>query len=335
MPADGITIVIDVGATRTRMAFVRDGKLARREERRTADLVDPARRERGIVDRLAEAANSLWPSVEERPVAIGVSLAAAVDHHGAVLQPREFGIPGGSLLRDALVEALRVPVVLDNDANCAALAEQRLGAAGGCRWVAVLTLGTNIGLGLILDGQLVRGARGAAGEVGLVLVPTIGPVDPTTPVGTPVDAGRFGRVASLAPRGYAWIEELIGGGALRAAAGEASVLTAEAYTDPSLRPLADRAVEGWALIIADLMVLLDLEVVVLTGGLAADAAHLLDALRARVAELVAHAPEIRLGTLGPDAELIGADLIARAALEAGTARYARAGLSAQPTGEHR
>jgi glucokinase len=314
------TLVVDVGATRTRLALARDRVLADRVERQTEELVDPVRPERGIVDRLASASLGLVKDSGRQPIAIGVSVAAAVDHGGAVLQPRDFGIPSGPLLRDALGDALQIPVAVGNDANCAALAEQRLGAASGCQWVAVLTLGTNIGLGLILGGTLVSGARGAAGEVGLLLVP----------------GDALGRVRSHAPRGYSWIEQLIGGGALREAAGGTQrVLTAEAYQVPSLRALADRAVEGWALIIADLMVLLDLEVVVLTGGLAADAAHLLDPLRGRVAELVAHAPEIRLGTLGPDAELIGADLIARAAVGDQAASHAGAGPSAQSTGGKR
>jgi glucokinase len=333
MRAEDKSLVIDVGATRTRIALAADGFVTNRVERQTAELVDLNRPERGIVDRLAALAGEYVSDAAEHPMVVGISVAGSIGYDGSVLQRRAFGVPDGPALRDALAGALQLPVAIDNDANCAALAEQHYGAANGCRWVAVLTLGTNIGLGLILDNQLIRGARGAAGEVGLLLVPAITPTDPRTPADRLVDAGRFGRVRSDAPAGYAWIEELIGGGALRdAAQGAKRVLTAEAYADPFLRPLADRAAEGWALIIADLMVLVDLEVVVLTGGLAADAPHLLAPLRRRVAELVAHAPEIRLGTLGPDAELIGADLLARAALAEGSARHAGAGPSAQSTG---
>ncbi len=114
-----------------------------------------------------------------------------------------------------------------------------------------------------------------------------------------VDAGPLGRVKSRAPQPYAWIEELVGGGAVAEAGtvlavadgatpgrGMPRVLTLTALADPRLRPLADRAVEGWALLIAHLCVLLDHELVVLTGGLAEDAAHLLEPLRRRVAELI-------------------------------------------------
>ncbi|MGH2891368.1 MAG: ROK family protein [Solirubrobacteraceae bacterium] len=67
---------------------------------------------------------------------------------------------------DAMAERLGLPVFVDNDGNAAALAEHRAGAARGARDALVLTLGTGIGAGLILGGELYRGARGGAGEVG-------------------------------------------------------------------------------------------------------------------------------------------------------------------------
>lgn len=67
---------------------------------------------------------------------------------------------------DAMTERLGLPVFVDNDGNAAALAEHRAGAARGARDALVLTLGTGIGAGLILGGELYRGARGGAGEVG-------------------------------------------------------------------------------------------------------------------------------------------------------------------------
>jgi hypothetical protein len=78
--------------------------------------------------------------------------------------------------------------------------------------------------------------------------------------------------------------------------------------------------------------MVDPAVVVLTGGVATDAAPLLDALQRRVAELAGFPTEIRLGSLGPDAELLGADLLARASIDGGMADDARAGLSAQSAG---
>jgi glucokinase len=76
---------------------------------------------------------------------------------------------------DRMTERLGLPVTVDNDANLAALAEHRAGAARGAGEVVLLTLGTGIGGGLILGGRLYRGAVGAAGELGHMVVDLDGP----------------------------------------------------------------------------------------------------------------------------------------------------------------
>ena len=81
------------------------------------------------------------------------------------------GVP----FRDLMAERLGLPVVVDNDANLAALAEQRHGAARGARDVAMLTLGTGIGGGLVLGGELYRGSLGAGAELGHMVVELDGP----------------------------------------------------------------------------------------------------------------------------------------------------------------
>jgi glucokinase len=332
MRAESVTLAIDIGASRSRLALVNAGVIADRWQGATAELVGP---DGTITDGLVAAAVTMHrdagsPALE----AIGIGLAASVSRAGTVLQDRDFGIPAGPAIRDSLAAAFGAPVLVDNDANLAALAEHRLGAARGTEHAAVITLGTNIGLGLILEGRVYRGARGAAGEIGLLLVPATDAAQPRTRARL-VDAGTFGSAISRAPAGYAWIEELVGGGALAAAAGTTHrrVFTADAIAEPSIGKLSDLAIEGWSMAIADLAVLLDPEVVVLTGGVATDAAPLLNALRRRVAELAGFQVEIRLGSLGPDAELLGADLLAVASLDGGTADHdARAGLSAQTAG---
>lgn len=78
-------------------------------------------------------------------------------------------------VRDVLSERLGMPVVVDNDANLAALAEQRAGAASGASHVVMLTLGTGIGGGLVLGGELYRGSMGAGAELGHMVVDLDGP----------------------------------------------------------------------------------------------------------------------------------------------------------------
>jgi glucokinase len=77
--------------------------------------------------------------------------------------------------RDIMTERLGLPVIVDNDANCAAVAEHRLGAAQGASEAVLLTIGTGIGGGLILRGEVYRGAVGAAAELGHMVVDMDGP----------------------------------------------------------------------------------------------------------------------------------------------------------------
>jgi glucokinase len=81
------------------------------------------------------------------------------------------GVP----FRDVMAERLGLPVLVDNDVNLAALAEQRVGVARGASVVVMLTLGTGIGGAIVIDGRVFRGADGGAGELGHVTVDYDGP----------------------------------------------------------------------------------------------------------------------------------------------------------------
>jgi glucokinase len=78
-------------------------------------------------------------------------------------------------IRDLMTERLGLPVFLDTDANVAVLAEHRFGAARGARNAVMLTIGTGIGGGLIIDGQLFRGSTGAGAELGHTVIDASGP----------------------------------------------------------------------------------------------------------------------------------------------------------------
>ena len=74
-----------------------------------------------------------------------------------------------------MAERLGLPVIVDNDANCAVLAEARVGAAAGCSEVVLLTIGTGIGGGLLLNGEVYRGWIGGGAEMGHMVVDMDGP----------------------------------------------------------------------------------------------------------------------------------------------------------------
>lgn len=103
-------------------------------------------------------------------VAVGFGLPALVEAEaGASVWSNHLPIDGVPF-RDLMSERLGLPVAVDNDANVAALAEHRHGAARGADHAVLLALGTGIGGGLVLDGSLYRGARGFGGELGHIVV---------------------------------------------------------------------------------------------------------------------------------------------------------------------
>lgn len=252
------------------------------------------------------------------PTAVGVGVAGLVDRDGRL----RFGPNLGGLadldVRGRLSEALGVDVVVDNDATTATWAEVVLGAARGARDAVLVTLGTGIGGGLVVGGRLRRGAHGFAGEPGHVVVDPDGPPCPCGRRGcweryaSGSGLARLARDAAVAGRADAVVT--LAGGDPDAVRGEHVTLAARAGDPGALAVLRELA--WWtALGVSNLVDVLDPEVVVLGGGLAADADLWIDAVRADVAEMALGgrhrpAPRVEIATLGERAGAIGAALLA-------------------------
>lgn len=160
MPAIGI----DVGGTKC-LGIVLDGDQVVAELRRpTPDTAD------GIIDTLAALVGDLG---DHRSVGIGVP--GLVTREGVIRTSPNLTDVADFDVAGLLGRRLGRSVVVDNDATCAAVAEWRAGAARGHRDAVVVTLGTGIGGGLVVDGVVVRGANGFAGEVGHMVVDPNGP----------------------------------------------------------------------------------------------------------------------------------------------------------------
>lgn len=111
-----------------------------------------------------------------RVEAVGLGIPATVDHDRG-LAVSAVNLPIENLpIRDLVTERIGLPVFVDNDANVAALAEHLFGAARGARNAVMLTIGTGIGGGLILDGRPYRGTTGAGAELGHVVIDMDGPL---------------------------------------------------------------------------------------------------------------------------------------------------------------
>ena len=204
-------------------------------------------------------------------------------------------------LRELLAARLGVDLVVENDANMAALAEHRVGAARGARVSLTVTVGTGVGCGIVGECGLVRGAHGGAGEIGHL------PLDGRHPCGCGVPG---------------CVEPEASGGGLVARAREAgldvndaaAVFAAGAAGDERAARLIERMTDRLGALIASAVQLLDPEVVVVGGGVANAGEALFGPLRVAVRRyaLDPHGRRVRVvpAALGERAGTVGAGLAA-------------------------
>jgi glucokinase len=158
-----VVIGVDVGGTKLLGGVIaRDGTVVRRHE-----LPTPTSSEEALLAALDELVDGL---LEDDVRALGFGIPSTIDQQaGQAVQ--SVNIPLEDVpFRDRFAERFSLPVGIDNDANAAAIAEWKVGAGRGTRHMVMLTLGTGVGGGLILDGRPYRGALGAAAELGHVVV---------------------------------------------------------------------------------------------------------------------------------------------------------------------
>ncbi|MFL5919893.1 MAG: ROK family protein [Gaiellaceae bacterium] len=192
-----------------------------------------------------------------------------------------------------LREALGLEVVLENDINLAALGEQWQGVARGVDDFAFLSVGTGMGAGLVLGGELHRGRNGAAGEIDFALAGVDQTLDPSAP-----------QVAELA-RDLAGLQ-----------ADPRAVFGAARNGDAGARAVVDEVARRIALHLAAVAGVADVELVVLGGGIGANGDLLLDPIARLLADWLPFPPRVEVSTLGEAAVLTGALAVGlQAALE--------------------
>jgi glucokinase len=171
MASKTAVIAIDVGGTGTKGAIVdRDGDILLRVERRT----DPSAGTKSIltaVEELLQRSDEVGAAVES----VGVGAAGFIDARSGSVTFAPNLVYDDPHVAAAVYAQVGLPVIVDNDANAAAWGERAFGTAVGSDNVAMLTLGTGIGSGIIVDGRLVRGHTGAGAELGHTVVNPDGP----------------------------------------------------------------------------------------------------------------------------------------------------------------
>ncbi len=176
-PKPRIVFAADLGGTHLRAALVDQcGKIQAQLKHETPQEESASH----VIDSLVSAAKELSSRLNSNASPI---TSAAIMVPGTVDKTNTIVVNAPNLpaldsfeLKAALENKMHLPVLLENDANAAAVGEMWLGAARGCRNVICITLGTGVGGGIILDGKLWRGSDGSAGEIGHTTVePFSGP----------------------------------------------------------------------------------------------------------------------------------------------------------------
>jgi glucokinase len=163
-------IGIDAGGTKLLGGVVDEGLVVHHRVRRTWRGGDRAETLDIFVESVEEV-RAAAPDV----VAVGFGIPALVEWETGVSRWSTHLPLADVRFRDVMSERLGLPVVVDNDANAALLAEARFGAARGVSHAVLVALGTGIGSGLLLDGRIYRGSRGLGAEIGHMVVDLHGP----------------------------------------------------------------------------------------------------------------------------------------------------------------
>jgi glucokinase len=282
-----VRVGVDIGGTNTDAVVLDDaGAIAHSLRLATGWGADE------VLGTVTSAVRQLAGSAGVEPsqfLSIGVGIPGAVDaEHGTVTHARNLGVARldlGALLAANLGATVRV----ENDVNAAALGAFHQLGLDDTRSLAYLNLGTGLAAGLVLGGKLWRGSRGAAGEIGHILIDPRGPLD--------VD-GQPGALEVLAS----------GSGIASQRPGAVTeMLEAAEAGDSIARDVRRRLFEGVASAVRILVLTVDVDVVVIGGGISTMGDSLLTPVRGLFAEWEAVSPFITSLGLGERVRILPPD----------------------------
>jgi predicted NBD/HSP70 family sugar kinase len=301
--AAGWVAGIDVGRrwVRAAIADVSGEIVARRDERARSRSANALIAQIGDIARtLAADAGIRWREV----ITAAVGSPGVVEPgHGHVSLAHN--LPGWG--REGLVEAVRAElgtnVTFENDVNLATVGEQWKGLGAGRRTFVYLHIGTGVGMGIVIDGRLFRGATGRAGEIGYLPIAGVDGRDPAS----------LRRGALETTIGAAGIRELARSLGVQGSVDPTRVLAAARRGDARAVRVVDILAERIAFTIATVVAVVDPELVVLGGGIGRNGDVLLRPLEHEIASISPFRPTIEPSSLAEDAELHGAVATALAA----------------------
>lgn len=306
-----LIFAIDLGGTSTKMAILQlDGTVKHQWQIPT----DTRENGKHIVENIGRSfTEKLLELKMDKSQFVGAGIGApGPAHEGKILNAVNLGW-GVYPLQDKLNEVLGLPAFISNDANCAALGEMWMGSGRGYGNLVFITLGTGVGGGIIINGQIVEGVRGGAGEIGHMPV--------THSDGFRCNCGKDGcleTVASATGIRRLALERLADESletALRQIVDRKRDITAKDVfdlvdRDPVAREIVDEVCSYLGFAIAMLTATLNPEAVILGGGVAKAGERLLNPVRHHYQRYAFPTTrddtKILLATLGNDAGIFGA-----------------------------
>ena len=282
----GVLVGVDVGGTKVAAGVVdAAGKILSSGRVR---MVPNASAQEGL-DAVFDAISAAIASAAEPVKGIGICAPGPLDPQtGIILNPPNLPCWRNFPLAELVARRHPVPVRVDNDANAAALAEARWGAARGAKIVFYATIGTGIGTGIVIDGSIYHGRTGAAGEGGHVSIDYRGPVcacgkpgcieilaSGTAITGRARERIRAGRDSLMLELSGAEPDRLTG----------ETIAKAYAAGDRLAGELLSEATDMLALWLGNIVDLLDPDVIVIGGGAAALYRGFFDQLHERITKV--------------------------------------------------
>ncbi len=241
------------------------------------------------------------PEQAVRGIGVGVSGVTLTDQGVVAFAPNLnwYDLP----LRQILTDQFNLPVFIDNDVNMAALGEYAFGAGRGCLNMATITVGTGVGAGIIIDGALYRGRNQAAGEIGYML--------PGIEFLGKQRTSRFGELenmiseSGIAGRACRLLQEM----QIPFSPGEVtseSVFEAARRGDAWAQRILDETIDYLSVAIGSMSSILDLDLIILGGGMAHSADLLIEPILKRLEGSLLYPPPLAASSLGYRATIMGA-----------------------------
>ena len=307
--SDGPLVVgLDLGGTKVRGAIADLGGVV------LAECVEPTAVAGGaaVVRQLAQMAHALAERAGRDPadlIAVAVGSPGVLDSEGRFTLSANISGLADVPLASALTELLAVPVIADNDVNVAALGEGWQGAARGMSSFAVLSVGTGLGLGIVVHGELLRGAHGSAGEI--AFLPIGG--DPSSPES--LEHGTLEVASATAGLHRAVAASLATGVPTDLAADDdvPAIFAAWRRGDKVAADILGHEARLLAQAALSVSVLIDPEAIVLTGGIGADA-DLVALVQQELDSIAPHPVTLVPSPLGARSGVVGALAAALASL---------------------